>query len=85
VRFYDAELLWARAHTHTEPNARADDLAAARELARRQGARLFEIRASLDDFDLRGEPARRHLIDAIGTIPKDSRLPELARARAALR
>jgi tetratricopeptide (TPR) repeat protein len=85
VRFYDAELLRARAHTHTEPNARADDLAAARELARRQGARLFEIRASLDDFDLRGEPARRHLIDAIGTIPKDSRLPELARARAALR
>ncbi|WP_253843257.1 ATP-binding protein [Mycobacterium colombiense] len=85
VRFYDAELLRARAQTHAESNARADDLAAAREVARHQGARLFEIRASLDDFELRGEPARRHLIDAIGKIPKDSPLPELARARAVLR
>jgi predicted ATPase len=84
VHFYDAELLRARAHTHTEPNARADDLAAARELARRQGARLFEIRASLDDFDLRGEPARKHLIDAVEKMPRNSPLPELARARVAL-
>lgn len=85
VHFYDAELLRARAQTHAESNARADDLAAAREVARRQDARLFEIRASLDDFELRGVPARKHLIDAIEKIPKDSRLPELARARAVLR
>ncbi|WP_239645737.1 adenylate/guanylate cyclase domain-containing protein [Mycobacterium sp. UM_CSW] len=84
VRFYDAELLRARAQTHTDADARADDLAAARELARHQGAPLFEIRASLDDFDLRGEPARQHLIDAVAKIPKDSPLPELARAHAAL-
>jgi class 3 adenylate cyclase len=84
VHFYDAELLRARAHTHTEAKERADDLAAARALARRQGAPLFEIRACLDDFDLRGEPARKHLVDAIETIPKDSALPELVRARAAL-
>ena len=85
VHFYDAELLRARAHTHTDAKARADDLAAARELARRQGAWLFELRASLDDFDGRGEPARQHLLDAVERMPKDSRLPELMRARAALR
>jgi tetratricopeptide (TPR) repeat protein len=84
VHFYDAELLRARAHTHTEPNARADDLAAARELARRQGAWLFELRAGLDDFDLRGEPARKHLNDAVEKMPRNSPLPELARARVAL-
>ena len=38
VRFYDAELLRARALTHTDSRARAAGLAAARELARRQGA-----------------------------------------------
>ncbi len=84
VRFYDAELLRARAHTHSDTKARADDFAAARELARRQGARLFELRASIDDFDGRGEPARRHLLDAVKRMPEDSRLPELARARATL-
>jgi class 3 adenylate cyclase/tetratricopeptide (TPR) repeat protein len=84
VHFYDAELLRARAHTHPDAEARADDLAAARELARRQGAPLFEIRASLDDFDLRGKPARKHLLDAVDKIPKESPLPELARARAVL-
>jgi class 3 adenylate cyclase/tetratricopeptide (TPR) repeat protein len=84
VHFYDAELLRARAHTHSDAKARADDLAAARELARGQGARLFELRASLDDFDLRGEPARNHLIDAVEKMPRNSPLPELARARVAL-
>ena len=38
-------------------HARAGDIAAALELARRQGATLFELRAALDDFELRGEPA----------------------------
>ena len=85
VHFYDAELLRVRAQTHSDVKARADDLAAARELACRQGARLFELRASLDDFDLRGGPARKHLVDAVEKMPKESRLPELARARAALR
>jgi class 3 adenylate cyclase/tetratricopeptide (TPR) repeat protein len=84
VRFYDSELLRARACTQSDAKARADDLAAAREVARRQGAWLFELRASLDDFDGRGEPARQHLVDAVEKLPKDSPLPELARARAAL-
>jgi hypothetical protein len=54
------------------------------ELARRQGATFFELRAAGDDFDLRGEPARAALVDAASRIPTDSRPPELARARAAL-
>jgi len=40
------------------------------ELARRQAATFFELRAAL--------------VDAAGRIPTDSRPPELARARAAL-
>ena len=59
--FYDAELLRLRAHTHTDPEARRADLGAALDLARRQGATLFELRAALDDFELRGEPARAAL------------------------
>jgi hypothetical protein len=59
MHFYDAELLRLRAHTHTDPEARRADLGAARDLARRQGAPLFELRAALDDFERRGEPARR--------------------------
>ena len=82
--FYDAELLRLRAHTHTDPDARRADIDAALELARRQGATLFELRAALDDFELRGQPARAALADAVGRIPADSALPELARARAIL-
>ena len=37
MHFYDAELLRLRAHTHTDPDRRAD-IAAALDLARRQGA-----------------------------------------------
>jgi hypothetical protein len=54
------------------------------ELARRQGATIFELRAAVDDFHLRGEPPRAALVDAASRIPTDSRAPELARARAAL-
>ena len=73
-----------RAATHTDPNARRADAAAALELARRQGAALFELRAALDGYELRGEPARAGLIDAVSRIPADNAWPELARAQAAL-
>ena len=82
--FYDAELLRLRAHTHADPDARRADIGAALELARRQGATLFELRAALDDYDLRGEPARAALIDAASRIPANSAWPELARAQASL-
>jgi len=83
--FYDAELLRLRAHTHTDPDARQADLSAALDLAGRQGATLFELRAALDDVELRGEPARDALIDVASRFPTESAFPELARAQAALR
>ena len=82
--FYDAELLRLRAHTHTDPDARRADITAALALARRQGATLFELRAALDDFELRGQPARAALVDAASRIPTNNAWPELVRARAAL-
>jgi hypothetical protein len=83
-QFYDAELLRVRAHTLTDPHARAAGFGAARDLARRQGAPLFELRAALDDFELRGQPARGAVIDAASRLVSDSPLPELARAREVL-
>jgi hypothetical protein len=82
MRFYDAELLRLRARTQVDPDAGQADLDAALELARLQGATLFELRAALDDYDRRGAPARVALVDAAGRIPADSPLPELARAQA---
>lgn len=73
-----------RAQTHTEADARAADIAAAIELARRQDAPLFELRAAIDGFELRGEIARTALADAADRLPTDSVLPELLRARALL-
>ncbi|HEY2503265.1 MAG TPA: hypothetical protein VGI68_18115 [Mycobacterium sp.] len=82
--FYDAELLRLRARTHDEPGARHADINAALELARHQGATLFELRTALDDFGLRGEPASAAVADAAKRIPTDNAWPELARAQAAL-
>jgi class 3 adenylate cyclase len=84
MHMYDAELLRVRARTDTDTDARAADLAAAVELARRQDAPLFELRAALDDFDWRGESARAVLAEAVDRLPADSSLPELTRARALL-
>jgi tetratricopeptide (TPR) repeat protein len=84
MHFYDAELLRARAHTHTETDAGAADVADAIALARRQDAPLFELRAAIDDFELRGQVARAVLADAADRLPTDSALPEVGRARALL-
>jgi class 3 adenylate cyclase len=82
--FYDAELLRLRARTHADPAARQADINAALELARRQGAILFELRAALDDFELRGESAAAAVADAVKRIPGNYAWHELARAKAAL-
>ena len=63
-------------------HARAGDIAAAVDLVGRQGATLFELRAALDDFDLRGEPACRALATALSRLPADSAMPEASRAGA---
>jgi hypothetical protein len=85
VHFYDAELLWLRAHARDGADGHAD-LRAAIELARRQGATIFQLRAAADDFELRNEPAgaRQALLDALDRFPDGSTWPELARARALL-
>jgi class 3 adenylate cyclase len=80
----DAELLRLRAQTHDNPAARQADIQAALELARRQGATLFELRSALDIFELRGEPAAAGVADAADRIPADNGWPELGRARVAL-
>ena len=84
MRFYDAELLRLRAQTHADPAARQADINAALELARRQGATLFELRAALDDFELRGARAAAALAEAAKRIPVSYAWPDLVRAKAAL-
>ena len=84
MRFYDAELLRLRAQTHADPAARQADINAALELARRQGAALFELRAALDDFELRGAPAAGAVAEAAKRIPVSYAWPDLVRAKAAL-
>ena len=84
MRFYDAELLRLRARTRIDDNARHADIAAALDLARRCGATLFELRAALDDIELRGEPARALLADVFGRMPVDGAWPELDRAQSIL-
>jgi tetratricopeptide (TPR) repeat protein len=82
LRFYNAELLRLRAHTHTALDARRADIAAALELARSQGATLFELRAAIEDAELRGPPALAALIDVVGRFPAGTGWPELSRAHA---
>ena len=53
-----------------------------RRPGRPSGATLFELRAALDGFDLRGEPACRALATALTRLPADSASPEASRAGA---
>jgi hypothetical protein len=84
MHFYDAELLRLRAYTHDDAATRQADVDAALEVSRRQGATLFELRASLDNYELRGEPSRAALLGIVERMPANSALPEMARARAVL-
>jgi hypothetical protein len=77
-------LLRLRAQTRDDPAARQADINSALELACRQGATLFELRAALDDFDLRGEPAAAAIAQTAKRIPANYAWPELVRAKAAL-
>jgi hypothetical protein len=84
MHFHDAELMRLRAHTFTEPDARRQALAAALELARHQGATLFELRCLLDSFDLLGDGDRSELAGLMSRFPGDARWPEFARAQRIL-
>ncbi|HZA11851.1 MAG TPA: adenylate/guanylate cyclase domain-containing protein [Mycobacterium sp.] len=84
MHFYDAELLRLRAQTHPDSERRQRDIGAALEIARRQGATLFELRAALDDYHFRGQPARHALADVARRLPRDSACPDIVRAQAIL-
>jgi class 3 adenylate cyclase/tetratricopeptide (TPR) repeat protein len=84
MRFHDAELMRVRAHTFTDRDARRAALAAALELARRQGATLFELRCLLDSFDLLGDGDRSELARLVSRVASDARWPEFARAQEIL-
>jgi hypothetical protein len=84
MHFYDAELLRLRAHTTEDFGARRDDLDAARELARRQDAPIFQLRAATDLFALDGASARHVMSDALSGFSEGSSWPEVASARAML-
>jgi len=82
--FYDAELLRIRAHTHVDPDTQAAGFAAVAGWPARQGAALFELRATLDDFELRGQPVRAAFVAAVSRMHTDGAVPEVALARDAL-
>ena len=84
MHFYDAELLRLRAHTTDDPAQRHADLVAAIELARDQDARLFELRAAIDDFESGADSARDALTAALHRFPGEATWPEVARARTLL-
>jgi class 3 adenylate cyclase len=84
MHFYDAELLRLRAHTTDDAAARREDLEAAWELARRQDAPIFQLRAATDLFELDGAQARHAVSGALSRFSDGSTWPDLAPARAML-
>ncbi len=84
VQFYRAELLRLRARVAASDDDRANDLRAAVDIARKQGASIFELRSAMDDFELNGSSAEGVLTAAVGRFSADSDWPDLARARAML-
>jgi hypothetical protein len=82
--FYDAELLRLRPQTDGDAAARQVEINRALELGRRQTATLFELRAALDDFKLRGNAASDAVADAANRSTANGAWPELAQAKAAL-
>ncbi len=82
---YKAELLRVLAHTHDDPRCPARRaLQTAIDLARKQGAVVFELRSAADAFELIGAPAGQRWTEVLSRIPADQDWPELARARALL-
>jgi tetratricopeptide (TPR) repeat protein len=85
MHFYDAELMRVRAHTFAAPQKSRDALRAGLDLARRQGAILFELRCSTDLFEFSEGADRVGLADAARRFTGDHRWPEVTRAQTLLR
>ena len=84
IATHKVDLLHALAHTYGDREAQYAGLQTAIEVAREQGAVVFELRCAADAFELVGEPARPALEDVLSRIAADQDWPELARARALL-
>ncbi|BBY87506.1 ATP-binding protein [Mycolicibacterium tokaiense] len=84
MHFYDTELLRLRSCTHDDDAQRHGDLRAALELARAQGAAVFQLRAAVSAVEA-GLPAGRDTLAAtLEYFPEPCDWPELACARALL-
>lgn len=84
MTFYDAETLRCRAHLGDRSDEVARRLDVALAVARKQGARPFELRIALDLHDIRGEAAAAELRTAVDGFSTDASYPELDQARARL-
>ncbi|MBI3228340.1 MAG: AAA family ATPase [Mycolicibacterium cosmeticum] len=84
MHIYDAELHRLRAHTSADPAFRAAGLRSSVELARGQGARIYELRSAIDLFELDNSTGVDDLRTAINGFSSDSGWPELALARTLL-
>jgi tetratricopeptide (TPR) repeat protein len=84
MAFYDAETLRCQAHLAHDRDDVTRRLHEALDLARRQGARPFELRIALDLSDIRGEAAAPELSAAVAGFRADASYRELDDARARL-
>jgi class 3 adenylate cyclase len=81
MHVYDAELLRLRAGTANDVAERRSDLEAAWDLALRQDAPIFQLRAATDLFHLDGLRARDVVSTALDRFPRECPWPEFASAR----
>jgi hypothetical protein len=84
MRFYDAELTRLGASTTDDAELRRSDLRSAIDLARSQDARIFELRAAIDYFELDPDSGRQLVTEALAGFPADSAWPDVTRGRTLL-
>lgn len=81
MRFHSAELLRLRARLHDTPQDRADALWVALDLARHQGALVYQLRCAVDLVEYDCPDARAVLATTVDDFPTQSEWPLLAHAR----
>jgi class 3 adenylate cyclase len=81
VEFCVAETLRARAHLAPQPVEVAARLREALDIARRQGAVVFQLRIARDLFVLEGEPERATVAEALAAFPPGASSPDLDAVR----
>jgi class 3 adenylate cyclase len=84
MRFYDVETMRHLARLELNPVGREERLRDALNLARQQGAALFEIRVTSDLHELCGDGASGDLRAALDRFDAGAPYPEVQRARHAL-